>query len=426
MSTVQTHLANAYEVETNASVGPNDLVFSVPSTAGSPPMPAWMVIEPGVSNQREYIKFSSKTASSFVVSSISDRYGDDSAASSGLTHPSGSKIRCSPLKQHHEEVWQKINEIEHERDHASRHQHGGADSISAFFVPKGGGTFTGGLTVTTGGLTISGNSVFNDNLSVNGVLTALGNMTVGGATTFTGAPSYASDPASDNVLSRKSYVDDGDAPATTHIADTAGHSATSAPTANRIARRDGGGRLQVNEPNAGLDATNKTYVDDLVGYVKVDEKDGTGSNALIDFDTIPQTFDHLLVMGRISQSGAVDLDTISGRFNGDISASNITYIRRRQQGTVVSLSDGSFTAYHFLCGTAGVLKLFIPYYRSGSTILPFTCEVAAMFGVNTNNHVQDYVTGRYEIGASNLTSISFEVAAGNWNTTAKFSLYGMT
>lgn len=39
------------------------------------------------------------------------------------------------------------------------------------------------------------------------------------------------------------------------------HGATSAPTANRIAIRDGSGRMQVASPSANADATNKQYVD---------------------------------------------------------------------------------------------------------------------------------------------------------------------
>lgn len=42
------------------------------------------------------------------------------------------------------------------------------------------------------------------------------------------------------------------------------HGATSSPTANRIAIRDGSGRMQVASPSAGNDATNKIYVDTTI------------------------------------------------------------------------------------------------------------------------------------------------------------------
>jgi hypothetical protein len=56
--------------------------------------------------------------------------------------------------------------------------------------------------------TTIGNSATTNTIIPAGNLTvSSGNLTVSGTTTFTGAPSHAADPASANVLSRKSYVD---------------------------------------------------------------------------------------------------------------------------------------------------------------------------------------------------------------------------
>ena len=46
-----------------------------------------------------------------------------------------------------------------------------------------------------------------------------------------------------------------------HVADTSAHSATSAPTANRIMMRDASGRAQVAAPSASDDISTKGYVD---------------------------------------------------------------------------------------------------------------------------------------------------------------------
>lgn len=80
----------------------------------------------------------------------------------------------------------------------------------------------------------------------------------------------ADTPSENNDVANKEYVDNkttGDAGAVQtaldeHIAKTTEvHGATSAPTANKIAIRDGSGRLQVATPSAANDAANKSYVD---------------------------------------------------------------------------------------------------------------------------------------------------------------------
>lgn len=81
-------------------------------------------------------------------------------------------------------------------------------------------------------------------------------------------------PSADSDIANKKYVDDiasGDAGAVqqalnTHIAKTTGvHGAVSTATANKIAIRDGSGRLQVATPSAANDAVNKSYFDTAFG-----------------------------------------------------------------------------------------------------------------------------------------------------------------
>lgn len=80
--------------------------------------------------------------------------------------------------------------------------------------------------------------------------------------------SQVENPSTDKDISNKAYTDAKSNTVqtnlSTHINTTTGvHGATSAPTANKIAIRDGSGRLQVANPSAGNDATNKNYVDKL-------------------------------------------------------------------------------------------------------------------------------------------------------------------
>ena len=56
-----------------------------------------------------------------------------------------------------------------------------------------------------------------------------------------------------------------------HVADTSAHSATSAPTANRIMMRDASGRAQVAAPSASDDISTKGYVDSFAVSVGVSD-----------------------------------------------------------------------------------------------------------------------------------------------------------
>ena len=85
-------------------------------------------------------------------------------------------------------------------------------------------------------------------------------------------------PSADSDIATKKYVDDiasGDAGAvqqalTTHINKTTGvHGAVSTATANKIAIRDGSGRLKVNDPSDALDAANKQTVISWVNALAV-------------------------------------------------------------------------------------------------------------------------------------------------------------
>lgn len=82
--------------------------------------------------------------------------------------------------------------------------------------------------------------------------------------------SQVENPSTDKDISNKAYTDaKSNAVQTnlsTHINTTTGvHGATSDPTANKIAIRDGSGRLQVAQPSVANDAVNKSYFDTALG-----------------------------------------------------------------------------------------------------------------------------------------------------------------
>lgn len=91
-------------------MGPNDTVAVVEAVANAPQAPCFLVIDPMDPAKRDYILFDAgSTATSFTASSIDNRYLEGSAASGGITHDAGAIVRMSPLKQHIDDLNQRID-----------------------------------------------------------------------------------------------------------------------------------------------------------------------------------------------------------------------------------------------------------------------------------------------------------------------------
>jgi hypothetical protein len=103
--------ANAFETTLSSQLGASDLTINVASTTGLA-SPCYIVVEPDSATQREYIFIDSTVAAtSFTTTTTDNRYLSGSAAGSGLTHPSGSKVRVAPMKQHFEDIFDAIGKV---------------------------------------------------------------------------------------------------------------------------------------------------------------------------------------------------------------------------------------------------------------------------------------------------------------------------
>tara|TARA_R100001198_G_scaffold82716_1_gene55937 strand:- start:275 stop:1390 length:1116 start_codon:yes stop_codon:yes gene_type:complete len=103
--------ANAFETTLSSQLGASDLTVNVASTTGLA-SPCYIVIEPDSATQREYIFIDSTVAgTSFTTTTADNRYLSGSAAGSGLTHPSGSKVRVAPMKQHFEDIFDALGKV---------------------------------------------------------------------------------------------------------------------------------------------------------------------------------------------------------------------------------------------------------------------------------------------------------------------------
>ena len=107
----ESNTRNAFETTLTSQLGASDLTINVSSTTGLV-SPCYIVLEPDSSSQREYIFVDSTIAStSLVTTTIDNRYLTGSAAASGIVHPSGSKVRISPVQQHFEDIWDAVGKV---------------------------------------------------------------------------------------------------------------------------------------------------------------------------------------------------------------------------------------------------------------------------------------------------------------------------
>jgi len=117
MTAQETKLFNAYESTLTSTVGASGLDFVVNSvtapTAVTLAAPFYIVLNPDSSTNREVILVTSVNTGTKTLTcdNINKRFLDGSAASSGLSHASGSVVRMSPVEQHIEDLNDRVDTI---------------------------------------------------------------------------------------------------------------------------------------------------------------------------------------------------------------------------------------------------------------------------------------------------------------------------
>jgi hypothetical protein len=101
----RTNASNFTRFTLAADTGPTSLTFDVGDTAGAPDAPFYIVVNLRQDSLREVVKVDSKDSTTFTVDAIGNRYLEGSAASSGITHPTGSQILLAPVAQNLEDLW---------------------------------------------------------------------------------------------------------------------------------------------------------------------------------------------------------------------------------------------------------------------------------------------------------------------------------
>ena len=114
MTAQETKLFNAFETTLTSTMGSSDTTFNVNAVADSYPTtlaaPFYIVINPDSATNREVVLVTAvDTGTKQLTTSIPNRYLPGSAASSGLSHSSGTAVRMAPLQQHIEDLNDRID-----------------------------------------------------------------------------------------------------------------------------------------------------------------------------------------------------------------------------------------------------------------------------------------------------------------------------
>ena len=107
----ETNLRNAFETTLSGTLGATDTTLNLTSTSGLT-SPIYLVIDPDSASSREYVFIDGTiNASSAATSTTDNRYLTGSAAGSGLSHASGTKVRVSPMAQMFEDIWDAVGKV---------------------------------------------------------------------------------------------------------------------------------------------------------------------------------------------------------------------------------------------------------------------------------------------------------------------------
>ena len=117
MTAQETNLLNAFETTLTGTIGSSDLTITVNSVVDSASntltAPCYLVLNPDSATSREVVQVTSINVGTktLTLDNINKRYLTGSAATSGLSHASGSVVRMSPLQQHIEDINDRVDTV---------------------------------------------------------------------------------------------------------------------------------------------------------------------------------------------------------------------------------------------------------------------------------------------------------------------------
>jgi len=383
MTAQETKLFNAFESTLTSTVGASGLDFVVNSvtapTAVTLAAPFYIVLNPDSSTNREVILVTSVNTGTKTLTcdNINKRFLDGSAASSGLSHASGSVVRMSPVEQHIEDLNDRIDTIINEAgtavntslfldedDMSTNSATKGVtqQSVKAYVDTKvtaedldtAGNSGTGSVDLDSQSLTVSGDgTILTSTASGQGITFAIADAT----TSAKGAASFSSDnfAVSSGAVTIKSGGVDLTAEVTGTLPVANGGTGATTLTDGGVLLGSGTGAITATAvlTNGQLligDGTGDPTVGTLTGTSPIGITNGAGSITIAASDATTSakgvasfSSDNFAVSsGAVTiKTGGVDNDELAGSIaNSKLSNSSIT------------VSDGSSSTAISLGGTA--------------------------------------------------------------------------
>ena len=383
MTAQETKLFNAFESTLTSTVGASGLDFVVNSvtapTAVTLAAPFYIVLNPDSSTNREVILVTSVNTGTKTLTcdNINKRFLDGSAASSGLSHASGSVVRMSPVEQHIEDLNDRVDTIINEAgtavntslfldedDMSTNSATKGVtqQSVKAYVDTKvtaedldtAGNSGTGSVDLDSQSLTVSGDgTILTSTASGQGITFAIADAT----TSAKGAASFSSDnfAVSSGAVTIKSGGVDLTAEVTGTLPVANGGTGATSLTDGGVLLGSGTGAITATAvlTNGQLligDGTGDPTVGTLTGTSPIGITNGAGSITIAASDATTSakgvasfSSDNFAVSsGAVTiKTGGVDNDELAGSIaNSKLSNSSIT------------VSDGSSSTAISLGGTA--------------------------------------------------------------------------
>lgn len=386
----RTRASDRYSSELTAQMGSTDLAATVLTTAGSPASPCMLVIDHDVAAKAEIVLFDGTfDGTTFRTSQLANRYRQGSAAGSGITHDVGAKVIFAALGSHHEEIHDELDAHE-----AASSVHGAVSTSTANTL----------------------------------------------ALRDASARFRAASPSNTADVATKGYVDSADSTLTsadsTHAALTSPHSAVSSATAARLVVRDGAARAQFASPSATGDAATKGYVDGQIGghdhgapvWTRIATFTPSGSSS-VTWSSIPQTYQHLWVVGRIGHNGGSTYHATEMTVNNR-SGTSYASVQSNAPGdwttAGVDTDEGS-PAWFLWTGNNGTVEVFIPNYTSTASPIVARAQYFATYS-GSGNGIRLEENGMRENGSGPVTRIDMSLANSGvqFRAGTMLSLYGVT
>tara|TARA_R110002020_G_scaffold57246_1_gene157728 strand:- start:28 stop:558 length:531 start_codon:yes stop_codon:yes gene_type:complete len=161
---------------------------------------------------------------------------------------------------------------------------------------------------------------------------------------------------------------------------------------------------------------------------------GSGGASSVTFSSIPQTYQHLMIVASGRSARSVYQDGSNMLFNGETSGNNqsaVTMVNNGNAPLGTSETNDNRVSYLFDCPAASALAdqfgtnlAYFPNYRWGEFKNAIGWNANPGYSGDTNDYSNDFCVGSWR-STSAVTSILIQNGVGNFLEHSTFTLYGI-